>query len=686
MDTQLMLHNPFWPKAFPDPFVLKFHGRYYAYATETEAHPSKHSPVFPILTSSDLVHWNDAGKALPAFGAPYHSYWAPEVTVYNGQFFLYYAVHTEEFKGGIRVAVADSPTGPFTDSGHDLTAAYLPWAIDPHVFRDQDGQWYLYITIDYWNDPITSFTGSGNAVARLLDPFTLQGDITRVTAPSAPWQLFEAQRQEKGGVDWYTVEGPTVVRHRKRYYEMFSGGRYYGENYAVSYAVSDRPMGPDGMRDTSWQDWEGTEGDPFLIHGDAQHLISPGHNSLVLGPNNVEQYLAYHAFENDMLERRPCLDRLFWHGAALWTPAPTHTPQPAPTLPRIRELFEDANLSSLWQPEGGDWQIANQAVVQNDPSLAQAILSRQENLETNWLLEVNLRLRTRNGAYGIRLHNTHQNSVDVLLTSDAHLRVGSANSHDEPLHTLALPEGTHMQAWHQLILSCSGSVLVLQFDGLSLLEVLLEDSIASFSLLTESCQAAFSAISLTDHYRDEFLNNNHTPTLLGWRVGRGEQAEVSAEKDTLADWRVRDGMLEQTSSELGTHILLKGSSYKQHEFSCTLRLQQSAEHEEAGLGCVLWHSRAEQTFILLSQHSDQWKLIVELTNDLPGTNIVLDLPAAFNPQSWHTLRLECQSNQLSIYLDGPQIFTHALLTRAETVGLVTRHASAAFMSVEQTGR
>ncbi|TMD47527.1 MAG: glycoside hydrolase, partial [Chloroflexi bacterium] len=205
--------NPFWTESFPDPFVLKVRGRYYAYATEHETYPPADSWVFPILTSSDLVQWREIGKAMPAFGQPYGRYWAPEVTVHNGQFLLYYAVHTSEFTGGIRVAVADRPEGPFTDSGQDLTSSLFPWAIDPHVFRDQDGQWYLYMTIEYWDDP-GGFIGSGNIVDRLIDPFTLQGHPTRVTSPQHQWQLFEAQREARGGVDWYTVEGPAVMRHR----------------------------------------------------------------------------------------------------------------------------------------------------------------------------------------------------------------------------------------------------------------------------------------------------------------------------------------------------------------------------------------------------------------------------------------------------------------------------------------
>src|SRR5438067_10961110 len=58
--------NPFWTESFPDPFMLKVRGRYYAYATEHETCPPAGSWVFPILTSSDLVQWREIGKAMPA--------------------------------------------------------------------------------------------------------------------------------------------------------------------------------------------------------------------------------------------------------------------------------------------------------------------------------------------------------------------------------------------------------------------------------------------------------------------------------------------------------------------------------------------------------------------------------------------------------------------------------------------
>src|SRR5947209_18914075 len=89
--------NPFWPENFPDPYVLKVRGRYYAYGTGREKYPPSGSSVFPILTSTNLVQWHSVGKAIAELGGPFFGYWAQEVTVHNDQFLLYYAVHTEEF-------------------------------------------------------------------------------------------------------------------------------------------------------------------------------------------------------------------------------------------------------------------------------------------------------------------------------------------------------------------------------------------------------------------------------------------------------------------------------------------------------------------------------------------------------------------------------------------------------------
>lgn len=677
MNKQSTFSNPFWTKNFPDPFILKVRGRYYAYATEGESNPVQGTPVFPILTSTDLVSWHEIGKAMPALSDQHYLYWAPEVTIYNGQFLLYYAVHMgEEFVASIRVAVADSPEGPFTDSGHDLTSAQTPWAIDPHVFRAQDGQWFLYMTIEYL-DSSKGMVGSGNAVDRLLDPFTLEGNLTRVTPPSQAWQLYEAQRQTKGGIDWYTVEGPTVLQHRHKYYEMFSGGCYYRDNYAISYATSDVPMGPNGLHDTSWQDWQGRTGHAFLVQGNA-HVLSPGHNSFVLSPNNAEQYIAYHALQSNMLERYACLDRLFWHGDEMWTAAPTYTPQPAPALPRIHELFDRAELNTTWQIAKGDWNVSERAVTQSEITTASAMLTQQQHLHTDWLLEVNLRLLAGNGAYGVLFQNNTY-SCRLIVTSNAQLTWIDGQTTGS---TVPLPVDTNLQAWHQLVIAVSGSVFTVQFDGIHILKGQLANKFHSFALLTEHCSAAFTGISLTDHFRDEFLDDSYSPALLGWQTETDNAKSTS--DNSAADWIVRDGVLEQKSSTPGTYILLKGSQYEACEVGVTMKL--NAGNEAAALGLVLWLNEAEKYFLWLTQNaSKDSMLVIEGVGILDSKILSQRLLQTFDLRDWHTLLITYQQGTLTLFLDGPELLTLALPSHAYKMGLATRNAEAAFTGVWQTG-
>ncbi len=669
----MTFRNPFWSKNFPDPFVLKVRGRYYAYGTEGVRTPAQGTPVFPIVTSTDLVSWREVGKAMSAFGAPYHSYWAPEVTVHNDQFLLYYAVHkSEEFIAGIRVAVSNSPEGPFIDSGHDLTQPQIPWAIDPHVFRDSDGQSYLYMTIEYL-DPSQGFVGSGNAVDRLLDPFTLEGNLTRVTPPSQAWQLFEAQRQTKGGIDWYTVEGPTVLRHRRKYYEMFSGGCYYRDNYAISYATSNVPQGPNGLRDTSWQDWQGRIGHTSLVAGNA-HVLSPGHNSLVLSPNNAEQYIVYHVLQENMLDRYACLDRLFWHGDEMWTNAPTYTPQPAPAMPRIHELFDTPQLDKRWQQHSGIWNISQGTVIQSDKTNESSLLIGQELLHSSWLLEVNLRLLEGDGTYGVSFQDTTEAFHSLTIMSDGlHLRKfdGSGRTY------APLPPDTILQAWHQLIVTLSGSLLTVQFDGIPVMETTFTSTPCSFALLTEHCSAAFTGISLTDHFRDEFLNDAYSPALLGWHL------ETNLDANPV-DWSVGDGFLEQENAASGTHILLKGSQYTSFEFGATMKLTTSNQ-EPFAFGLVLWLSETDKRFLWLTQDaSKENTLLVEGTGTLAHTAHTHSLPQPFDLHNWHTLRITLQSGSLTIFLDGPELLTLTLPSHAYMMGLATRNTGAAFTGVWQT--
>lgn len=320
--------NPVYSGSFPDPFVLSFSGEYFAYCTGT----TSDGRVFGRLRSFDLVEWEELPGAMMLLqtGEPY--YWAPEVTYRNGKFYLYYSVGNETFMR-IRVAVSDTPGGTFMDVGKDLTDQ--DFAIDPHVFRDDDGRWFMFYATDFLH---YSHIGTGTVVDEMLDPFTLGGDPKPVTRAQFDWQVYDPARKEKGGVRWHTVEGPFVLKRKGIYYEMFSGGNWKNISYGVSFAVSETLTD-----DHEWSQFcDGKQTRPILrtIPG---KVIGPGHNSVVSGPNGRELYCVYHRWQGD--NRVMAIDRMDFCGAGrLFIIGPSTHRQPVP--------YEPLKRSDLTVPTG----------------------------------------------------------------------------------------------------------------------------------------------------------------------------------------------------------------------------------------------------------------------------------------------------------------------------------------------
>ena len=97
--------NPVYPGYFADPFIWKHGDTWYAVGTGalealseashgSEALTINGKPgVFSILTSADFVTWRLIGSALETLPPDYgDAYWAPEIAVFDGKFYLYYSV------------------------------------------------------------------------------------------------------------------------------------------------------------------------------------------------------------------------------------------------------------------------------------------------------------------------------------------------------------------------------------------------------------------------------------------------------------------------------------------------------------------------------------------------------------------------------------------------------------------
>jgi beta-xylosidase len=307
--TQKIVHtNPVYASYFADPFIWKSGETYYGIGTgELEASGRTLGKIFPLIQSADFVQWQFASNAMirPDVSLGTH-FWAPEVAEADGKFFLYYSVGHEDKNHQLRVAISDSPQGPYRDSGRTLIdSRECPFAIDAHPFQDDDGQWYLFYARDFLDVSPATRAGTALAVRRMRTMTELDERETIVLRARSDWQRFQANRSMYGRVwDWHTLEGPFVRKHDGRYFCFYSGGRWETENYGVDYGVAENILGP-------YSD-AGNEDGPRVLRTIPNQLIGPGHNSIVTGPDGETDFIVYHAWDKEMKARQMSIEPLVW--------------------------------------------------------------------------------------------------------------------------------------------------------------------------------------------------------------------------------------------------------------------------------------------------------------------------------------------------------------------------------------
>ena len=305
--------NPVHLEYFADPFVWRCGAVYFAIGTGPAeaagiAVSATTPTVFPLLRSHDLVHWDKAGHALvrpdPAYG---NAFWAPEIVESGGRWYLYYSVGHDDRLHHLRVAISERPYGPYVDAGALTSPDEVPFAIDPHPYRDIDGRWYLVHARDFL-EPVDEAgrearCGTALVMSPLVDMTRLGSEVRTVARARCDWQRFAADRSMYGRTfDWHTLEGPFVVRGPDgRYYCLYSGGCWQTDTYGVDYAVADSIAGP-------WSD-AGSEDGPRVLRTVRGHVIGPGHCSVVETAEGT-CILAYHAWDPGMSARRLCIDPL----------------------------------------------------------------------------------------------------------------------------------------------------------------------------------------------------------------------------------------------------------------------------------------------------------------------------------------------------------------------------------------
>lgn len=288
---------------FADPFVWKFATTYYAIGTDE----ARAFGAFPLLESTDLLDWTAKGRALRKLPAEYGTtYWAPEVALIDGRFWMYYSIGFGDQRHHLRVAVSDDPQGPYSDTGTLLTDPFkCPFAIDPSPFQDEDGNWYLFYARDFLDTDKGARVGTGVVVDRLVKTTRLAGESRVVMRAHQDWQRFQRDRIMYGAVyDWHTIEGPCVRKRYGRYWCLYSAGCWENDTYGVDYTVADQVVGP-------YESGDNSKG-PRLLRTIPGKVIGPGHNSIFPGREPDIEYIAYHAWDSEGKQRRMHIQRIEW--------------------------------------------------------------------------------------------------------------------------------------------------------------------------------------------------------------------------------------------------------------------------------------------------------------------------------------------------------------------------------------
>ena len=102
-----------------DPFILPYKGKYYMYgtrATTTWDRVDRRFLGFDAYISEDLENWSDPVSVFEYYEGFWgtHQFWAPEVHMYKGKFYMLASFKCDERHRGTSILVSDTPDGKFT--------------------------------------------------------------------------------------------------------------------------------------------------------------------------------------------------------------------------------------------------------------------------------------------------------------------------------------------------------------------------------------------------------------------------------------------------------------------------------------------------------------------------------------------------------------------------------------------
>jgi len=245
-----------------DPSAHVFENRIYIYpshdietgVSQNDAGDHFDMKDYHVLSMSTISgEVTDHGVALDIKDIPWagRQLWAPDAAEKNGTYYLYFPAKDKQDVFRIGVATSSTPQGPFKARPEPIRGSY---SIDPAVFRDTDGKYYMYFggiwggQLQRWTAGKYNADGSKTDLQKDNDPAIgprvarMSDDMLAFAEPVREVQILDQEGKPLLGGD-----------HNKRFFEAAwmhkYNGKYYfsystGDTHFICYGTGDSPYGP----------------------------------------------------------------------------------------------------------------------------------------------------------------------------------------------------------------------------------------------------------------------------------------------------------------------------------------------------------------------------------------------------------------------------------------------------------
>ncbi len=289
--------NPVVDGWYADPEIKIYKGKYWIFPTTSGVF--KEQAFMNCFSSDDLITWTKHSRIIDNTDIKWlnQALWAPDSVEKDGKYYLFFSCNdaypidrkggnftprekTDPKYGGIGVAVADKPEGPYKDLiGAPLIDRFWNAAqpIDQYVFKYKGTYYMIYGGWRKCN------------LVKLADDF-------KSIVPFEDGALYKDMTPEG------YVEGSVMFERKGKWYFMWSEGNWGNSSYKVAYAMSDTPFGPFKRIAT-------------VLSSEECVATGAGHHSVVNIPNTDDWYICYHRrpipnYHRD--HRVVCIDRLYF--------------------------------------------------------------------------------------------------------------------------------------------------------------------------------------------------------------------------------------------------------------------------------------------------------------------------------------------------------------------------------------